>query len=322
MSQTYNTIMGLVVGDALGVPVEFTSRSSLQRNPVTDMRGYGTYNQPKGTWSDDSSMTLASLDSLTHGLDYDDLMKRFLAWYQTGAYTPHDELFDIGIATRKALQRYTEGREALKCGGTDSYDNGNGSLMRIAPFVLYLAATHHDLTENDLEGYTIIHNASALTHAHPRSMMACGIYGKLLLDLMANRDQNKEMITQRAIDCALYTYDTYLYDQFASEIKLYEHLVDVCTLSSRDLDTIKSTGYVVHSLEAALYCFLYTDNYRDCVLMAVNLGEDTDTTAAIAGALAGAYYGSEAIPEDWKQAIVRHDEIKALCDQFDHAYDN
>ena len=154
-----NGVMGLVVGDALGVPVEFKDRESLRQDPVTSMRGYGTYNQPPGTWSDDSSMTLALLDSLKDGLDYKDIMDKFVAWYDKGKYTPHGKMFDIGIATRQALSRYKNGLAALECGGQDEYDNGNGSLMRILPILFYLQAKiGNEFLDKD-EAFEIIHLA-------------------------------------------------------------------------------------------------------------------------------------------------------------------
>ena len=167
-----NGIMGLVVGDALGVPIEFQDRETLRKDPVINMRGYGTYNQPPGTWSDDSSMTLALLDSLTNGLDYKDIMDKFIGWFDKGEYTPYGQMFDIGIATRQALTRYKKGMSALECGGQDEYDNGNGSLMRILPALYYLQAKYGDeFIEND-EAFDIVHNISSLTHRHKRSQMA------------------------------------------------------------------------------------------------------------------------------------------------------
>lgn len=135
-----DSIMGFVVADALGVPVEFKSREELKANPVKDIREYGTYSQPKGTWSDDSSMTLATLDSIrsNKGIDYRDMMERFSAWALYGDYTPYDEVFDMGIATRKAIFAYEYGKAPLKCGGRGKDDNGNGSLMRMIPILAYV----------------------------------------------------------------------------------------------------------------------------------------------------------------------------------------
>ncbi|MBG0765793.1 MAG: ADP-ribosylglycohydrolase family protein [Tissierellales bacterium] len=161
-----SSIMGSCVADALGVPVEFYSREQLKRNPVADMRAYGTYNQPAGTWSDDTSMTLCTLDSLSKGLDYKDIMDKFLSWYKDGEYTPHGETFDIGMSTSKALNKYDSGEEPLKSGGTGERDNGNGSLMRILPVLFYLQKTYGENWIEKEEAYQIIHNISALTHAH------------------------------------------------------------------------------------------------------------------------------------------------------------
>ena len=190
-------IFGLAVADAMGVPVEFNSRESLRHNPVTDMRGYGTYNQPPGTWSDDTSMTLCLLDSLANkGFDarweldenfaepdYADIMQRFLSWLDKGKYTPHGKVFDVGNATRKALQRYKSGIEPLKCGGTSEQDNGNGSLMRILPLAFYLHADRDDEVFFDS-----IHHVSSLTHAHKRCQIACGVYLLIAETLLGESD--------------------------------------------------------------------------------------------------------------------------------------
>ena len=125
-----SAMFGLVVGDALGVPVEFQSREELEQDPVTGMRAYGTHHQPAGTWSDDSSMALCLLESLTHGVNYEDMLVRFLRWAEEGYMTAHGDVFDMGIATQQALAKYKRGTPPLECGGTGTYDNGNGSLMR------------------------------------------------------------------------------------------------------------------------------------------------------------------------------------------------
>jgi len=129
LNSVINGIMGLCVGDALGVPVEFKKRDELKRKPVENMLGYGTHNQPAGTWSDDTSMSLCLLDSLSQGLDYQDIMRKFLEWYDEGAYTPYGEVFDIGGTTREALERFVKGTPPLNCGGSSERDNGNGGIL-------------------------------------------------------------------------------------------------------------------------------------------------------------------------------------------------
>ena len=132
--------MGLCVGDALGVPVEFMDREALKKDPVVDFRGYGSHHQPIGTWSDDTSLTLCLMDSLKSGFNEKEIMSRFAAWYQKGEFSPHGEAFDVGITTRQSILRYLSGTPAAACGGTSEQENGNGALMRILPLVFYLRA--------------------------------------------------------------------------------------------------------------------------------------------------------------------------------------
>lgn len=169
-NKLYSSIIGFIIGDALGVPVEFKSRAELKENPVVDMREYGTYNQPKGTWSDDSTMTLCLAESLANRLDYNDICSKFLDWVDNGYMTPHGELFDIGMSTRKAIQNYWTGVPPLQCGGMSEFDNGNGSLMRVLPLAFYTMGM--TLTKK----FEIIENISSLTHGHIRSKIACAIY--------------------------------------------------------------------------------------------------------------------------------------------------
>lgn len=307
-------IVGLCVGDALGVPVEFMSREELKEKPVVDMRSYGTYNQPVGTWSDDTSMTLGLVDSLSKGLDYDDIMKNFIKWFEEGDYTPFGEVFDVGMATRKALTRYLEGVPALECGGKSEYDNGNGSLMRILPIVFYLKSIYRDKLED--EAFEIIANVSSLTHAHRRSQIGCGIYISIAYMIL------RDMDLRRAIDLGVLKAMEYYkrQDGFKEELDYYERL-EGKDFDKTPIDEISSSGYVVNSLEASIWCLMTTSNYRDCVLKAVNLGKDTDTVAAIAGGLAGLYYGYEEIPKEWIEKIVRREYIEKLCEKLRIVYE-
>lgn len=308
-------VLGHAVGDALGVPVEFCTRGELDADPVTDMRGWGTYAVPEGSWSDDTSMALATLDSLKQGkLDYDDIMQRFVRWYTLGEYTPTGAVFDIGGACRIAIQKYTEGvRPAPLCGGVGESSNGNGSLMRIHPIALYLFSEG----KADVSGIEIIHNASALTHAHPRSEIACGIYSLILWELLRNPCKGSVVLGMRRAKDIYGVKAPLKNDSFCKEFSLYEkNLISRIGESSGSVarEEIKSTGYVVDTLEAAVWCLLTTDSYKDCVLKAVNLGEDTDTVAAIAGGLAGALYGLDSIPEEWLGALKRREYVEKMCE--------
>ena len=279
------------------------------QNPVVDMRGYGTYNQPPGTWSDDTSMALCLLDSLKNGIDYNDIMQKFLLWMNDAEYTPHGKVFDIGIATSNALFRFANGTKPLMCGGTSEYDNGNGSLMRILPLVFYLTSLYgNDFTDNE-EAFDMIHKVSSLTHAHKRSQIACGLYLSIAERLIAGDE------IKNAIHSGLHKAKEFYLSKtdYTEELKHYRRIYDD---GFGDLlqDKIKSSGYVVDTLEAAIWCLLNTDNYENCVLKAVNLGDDTDTVAAVSGGLAGIYYGFNAIPLKWVNQIARIDYIKSLCE--------
>jgi ADP-ribosylglycohydrolase len=297
-----SVMIGHAVGDALGVPVEFCTREELRRRPVTDMMGYGSYPVPAGAWSDDTSMSLGALDVLADGdVRYDKMMENFVKWCDCSAYTPTGEMFDIGFTCRRAIQNFTWGASPLACGMAGKYDNGNGSLMRIHPFVLmvYFCRRLQCVWE------TVIENASSLTHAHERSILACRIYALTLIRLM--EDPSKVSVRAALREAK---------ERFvqSEEYGTYERLLaeDFAALPENE---IKSSGYVVDTLEAALWCLLTTDGYEECVLRAVNLGGDTDTVAAVAGGLAGALYGYEAIPEKWRKTLIKREYIEKMCDR-------
>ena len=296
-----SAVFGFAVGDALGVPVEFCSREEMEENPVNSMRGFGTYPYPAGTWSDDTSMTLACMDSLLNGIDLNDMMIRFCDWFENAKYTPYDEVFDIGASTRKSLLLYLVNEiPANECGQRSEWDNGNGSLMRIIPAALFLCCANSISVSEKIE---YIHNISALTHAHMRSQMACGIYAFVVWELF--KENSKEAVYRGILKAR----DFYKENE---ESKHYSRIFE-SNIAEFSRNDIKGSGYVVDCLEAALWCLLNSDNYKDCVLTAVNLGEDTDTTAAVAGGIAGILYGYEDIPDEWLETIKRKEYIEELC---------
>ena len=297
-----SVVIGHAIADALGVPVEFCTRESLEKSPVTDMMGYGTYAVPAGAWSDDTSMSIAALDVLADGeIRYHEIMENFVKWCDLNEYTPTGEMFDIGGTCRRAIQNFTWGETPLACGLTGQYENGNGSLMRIHPFVLmaYFRSSLRDVWEH------FVSNASSLTHAHERSVLACKIYALVLFALM---DAPSKDSVREALKTAKERYAD------SPEYATYERLFSN-HFSQISVNAIKSSGYVVDTLEAALWCLLNTDSYESCVLKAVNLGEDTDTVAAVAGGLAGALYGYKAIPKNWRKTLIKRRYIEEMCDR-------
>lgn len=245
-----SVMYGLAIGDALGVPYEFQQRDTFN---CIGMIGHGEHNQPAGTWSDDTALSLATLDSLTecHGeVNTADILMRYRMWMEHGMYTPDGNTYDTGITVATAI------RSGHGCDGLN--DNGNGSLMRMAPCAFY------HLTDMEIE------QVSAITHAHEISLTACVQYVRILEGLLNCVPSHKAI-----------TDSGFPFDPTIPRTK------------------VESDGFVLHTLNAALWCLTNTHNYQDCVLTAVNLGEDTDTTASVAGALAGAVYGFESIPQEW-----------------------
>ncbi|WP_322905816.1 ADP-ribosylglycohydrolase family protein [Paenibacillus sp. SGZ-1009] len=300
-------IIGLFVGDAVGVPYEFMSRSEIARQPATDMIGYGTHRQPPGTWSDDSTMTMCLLYSLHMYplLNTDDLGRRFIQWYRQAMWTAHDELFDIGIATRQAIERLEQpATVAEEAGGTDEYSNGNGSLMRILPLA-------YRLVEADMATrYQWIRRVSSLTHRHPVSILAGVIYIEFAIGLL-KYGRTRTLAQHYTALCET------IRQQYSEHVEMerFQRIWNG-SLITLPQQSIQSSGYVLHTLEASLWTLLHTNSYREAVLQAVNLGEDTDTTGAVTGGLAGMYYGYETIPQTWRDRLVRREYVEELCQQF------
>lgn len=297
-------LLGLCTGDALGVPVEFCSRDYLKANPVTDMIGYGTHNQPPGTWSDDSSLAFCLAESLCNGFDLQDIANKFVKWLYEGYWTPHGEVFDAGNTTRKAICRLKNGVNPLDAGPNDEFSNGNGSLMRILPLSFYLEKRD---TERQFE---IAHQVSRLTHGHPRSQMACGIYIQVAINLLKGDSPQKAY--ERMKDVVL---DYYSKEPYVNELCHFRRIVQSDISELPEIE-IRSDGYVIHTLEAGLWSFLNSNSYRDAVLTAVNLGGDTDTTGAVTGGLAGIYYGYDNIPREWIRKIVKAKDIIKLGERL------
>lgn len=296
-NQIIGGIMGAIVGDALGVPVEFTSRKNLAENPVEDMREYGTFNQPKGTWSDDSSMLLCTIESLLDGIDYEDLGRKFCKWLEDAHWTPYGEVFDVGRTTFSSIISMQNGRSALESGLDGEYDNGNGSLMRILPFAFYLYSIEHEKREE------IIAKASSITHSNEISIFACYLYVEYAIGLLEGLSKRQAYSRIQKLKGRGYRKESFRRIQNGD-------------ISSYRMEDIYSSGYVIHSLEAALWCFITTTSYKECVLKAVNLGDDTDSLACITGGLAGIFYGYNRIPVEWINSIARKNDILKLSEDF------
>lgn len=267
-------VLGAVIGDCLGVPVEFKDREYLKQNPIVEMIGYGTYNQPKGTWSDDSSLTFALMESLISGYDINRIVNNMVSFMDDGFWTPYGEVFDIGSVTRESLNRYKNGVSVFECGGKDNFDNGNGAIMRIMPLVFYLGKDFSFGKKNK-----ITEEVTRITHAHPRSILGSYVYIELLQNLFANMD--KKLAYEEMQNYIRKNYSDY---PFKDELQYYNNILEGNLYELKE-SNIKSSGYVVDTLEASIWAFLTTNSYKEAVLKAVNLGGDTDTIAFITGSL-------------------------------------
>ncbi len=299
-------IIGFVVGDAMGVPLEFCMREKLMQKPTTEMLGYGSHNVPKGAWSDDSSMTLATVDAIIkdNGVNFNTIANNFLEWVKNAKYTSTDRVFDIGRTCLRAIGRYENKKDvAEKCGGTSEMDNGNGSLMRMLPLVYYCYAKEM----NEKEIYEVVKNVSSITHRHEISIMGCFIYVMYGIALLKNKNLTQAYRTVKKIK-----YNTYFTDE---TINRYYRLLRK-NINKYSLDEIKSTGFIIDTLEATIWVLLNTKTFNQAIIGAINLGNDTDTVGACVGGIAGLYYGLENINKTWQSELLKYDYIVDLCNKF------
>ncbi len=308
-------LLGHATADAIGVPVEFTKRQRLKENPVTGVREFGTYSQPAGTWSDDTSLTIAAVESMARlkKIDYADILKNFWLWYSENKFTANDETFDCGNTTATAIGNFKRGTPPLECGPNEEFASSNGSLMRISPVAIYIYMTRGN--NFDAETFEIVHNFSSITHRNLRCLIACGVYCLVAAEIFDG--QNLQTAISNALNKAKNFYSSL--KNFENDLKPFERLFSE-NFAKLPEDEIKSTGYVVATLEAALWCLLNTDNYKDLVLKAVNLGGDTDTIGAIAGGLAGAFYGVEKISAEWLDVLKKKDYLIEIATDFYNAF--
>ena len=290
-------LTGLAVGDALGAAVEFKSPGSFE--PVTGYRAGGPHGLDPGQWTDDTSMALALADSIAQvGWDLNDQTQRYVMWSREGAYSVNNHCFDIGNTTVAALHRFQQNGDATSSGDRSSRASGNGSIMRLAPVpIRYL-----DFFPADIEQLATLAAQSSLpTHASPQCVSACRYMALLLAGLMHGLDRDEVLAA-----------DWEPLEQLRRLEPLHPEVETVASGSYRQLQppAIKGSGYVVKSLEAALWAFHDSQDYREAVLRAVNLGDDADTTGAICGQFAGAYWGEQGIPQEWLEGLARRDMIE------------
>ena len=295
------TLIGLSVGDALGAAVEFMSPGNFI--PVTGYRSGGPHRLKAGEWTDDSSMALALADSIaTVGWDLNDQASRYVEWWQTGKYSVNGRCFDIGITTRNALGKFTAQKNALTSGDRSNQSSGNGSIMRLAPVPIRYAGLYPDKIE---ELSRLAGESSLPTHASDQCVSACRYLGLVLAALIHGEDRDEVLSPE------------WKPLQRLTAVKPLHPLIQEIAQGSfrqKQPPAIQGSGWVVKSLEASLWAFHDAASFDEAVLRGVNLGDDADTTGAICGQLAGAYWGESGISESLRSGLARMDMIeKALA---------
>ncbi len=294
-------LLGLAVGDALGAAVEFRSPGSFE--PVTGYRAGGPHGLAPGEWTDDTSMALAMADSMARaGWDLSDQVRRYVAWWQEGEYSVNGRCFDIGMTVSSALRRFQQTGDIMTSADSSERASGNGSIMRLAPAPIRYA----DLFSDHLaELITYCVDSSRPTHASPQCLSACAYFGLILAGLINGLDRAEVLDPNWEPLCKLRQLHP-----------LHPKIAQVAAGSFHEgkPPEIVGSGYVVKSLEAALWAFHDAGDFREAVLKAVNLGDDADTTGAICGQLAGAYWGESGIPKEWLEKLARQDMIEKALD--------
>lgn len=288
-------LLGLATGDAVGTTLEFTSPGHF--TPIQDMVGGGPFGLQAGQWTDDTSMALCLAESLVvcQGFSAQDQMERYVRWWQEGYWSSTGSCFDIGGTTRTALGRFRQTKQPM-AGSTAPNTAGNGSIMRLAPVPMAY--------RRDPQALTYCAQSSQTTHAAPEAIAACQYLGTVLIEALNGASKESLLSPSALLTPILSTLPTAV----AAIVR--------GSFREKEPPQIKGSGYVVASLEAALWAFARGQNFRESVLLAANLGDDADTTAAITGQIAGAFYGEEGIPAEWLAKLALREKIAALADDL------
>ena len=308
LKKVRSALLGFAVGNALGVPVEFSSREERVADPVIGMRGYGIRCQPPGVWSYDTGLTIATMESIARlkKIDAYDIMQNFVAWYEEDLFTATGHRFGIDFNTQRAIRAFLNGTPLAECGLGGTLSNSNASLARMLPMVFY----PYDCDILVSEALTKVGELSSMTHAHFVSIMACELYYMFAHELLEGKSPASALSNVSAL-----AEKWYCDPAKAPMFGVYSRLLgkEFAYLPESE---IQGTGYVVNTLEAVIWCLLNTNDYKSLVLKAVNLGDDTDTVAAIAGGLGGIIYGEDDIPVEWLSELKRREYLEEIAQSF------
>lgn len=302
-SKYLDGLIGYVIGDALGFPLQNQKRDDLLKKPLTKMIESDHFETPEGTWSTNTSLTIATIDSINAkcAIDFKDIMNKISAFNYHCSYTPFNEVLDIDVITLRAIEKYNEDKENVSSWGIENKIN-NKSLARILPIAYY--AIEKKL--KDLEVLDLVKSISSLTHSNEICQMGCYIYVRLVMFLLNGKDKFSAYSMTKCVD----------YSMFSEEAQnTYARLIKD-DISKYKLSEIESTSEPSNTLEVCIWLMLKSDSYKDSLIGAINLGEDTSTNAALTGALTGIIYGYETFPEDWLNKIIKKEYLLDIFEEF------
>lgn len=308
MSKIKDAILGLAVGDAMGVPIEYEERDVLINNPVTSMTGYGTHDVPEGTWSDDTSFALATMDSIVScgEISFSNIADCYCNWIRSGKYTATGKIFDIDITSKNALIKYASDGDVTSCGQNGIKDNGNGCLSRMIPIAFY--CYYNNLRNSEI--YELVSGVSSITHSSKESILGCYIFVKYMMFLLNGKDKFASYNMVKLVD----------YKEFFDEdtIEFYNRFLKT-NIGNMNVDDLKSDSYIVYTLETVLWIVLNCNSVVESIVGAVNLGGDTDGIAGLSGALMGIIYGISDIPSKWLSCMKKLDYLESVIIEFEKA---
>ncbi len=298
-------IIGCAIADALGTITKNQDRNYLLEHPVLKMGPCIKKGLPKGTWGDSTSLMLAVTSAITKkGLNYDYIAENCVSWFTSNKFCAVNESFGIGKTTLKSLIRFTQREhKAYDCGESSINDNGNSSLKMMLPLIYYF----HANKESKEKTYDAIKKLCSITHRHEISICACYIYVHYLLFLLNGNNKYAAIKKIKTIDYSMFSNNT---------LKFFSRIL-VGNIYELDIDEIKSSSFVVDTLECVLWCFIKSDNYKDCIIATTNIGGDTSAIGALAGAIAGIYYGTNKIPKDWYENVRKKDYLIDISEKYE-----
>jgi ADP-ribosylglycohydrolase len=298
-------VIGLAIGDAMGVPTEGNKREILLAKPVVKMLPKISAGIPKGAWSDNTSLSIATIDAISKsGINYTAMGDNYVRWFTTNQFCSINESFGVSNTTLKSLVRYTQRlEEAYECGSDDYYDNGNDPLCRCLPLAYYFNVKK----DTDKKILEVVKRVCSITHKHEVAVLGCYIYVRFLMYLLKGINKHSALNQVRKLDFSMFN---------KSSLDEYKRIL-VADINEFDIDEIKNSSFIVDTLEAAIWCFMKSESFKECAIATTNIGGDTPTIGAIAGSLAGIFYGYSNIPKSYLEDLRKRDYLIDISENYE-----